>query len=214
MELPEAKKLFGNNFIGPAELNKIGSVLNIGEFAEENGNIPPIGFSDEILKKNAGDSILILGAPFHKDGSKLNIKSLREIFGLDPAKNEPCFYNQDWYLGQKFFEETLENKWYLIKRGVAEDSRAKNPEDLVNKMAKNENLPSAILTALVFFANYLLNKEILWKHDFIWCADTDFNGDRIYTGRYVDPDGKNKNGFNIHRHLKLRPCYGVVTEIS
>ena len=54
---------------------------------------------------------------------------------------------------------------------------------------------------------------MLWRHDFIWCDDSDHNGDRIYTGRYIDPNGINKNGFNIHRHLSIRPCYGAAPVI-
>ena len=29
-------------------------------------------------------------------------------------------------------------------------------------------------------------------------------------GKYHDVDGVNKNGFSIHRHLSLRPCYGCI----
>lgn len=48
---------------------------------------------------------------------------------------------------------------------------------------------------------------MLWYHDFVWCEDLDHNGDRIYVAKYHDVDVINKNGFRIHRHLALRPCY-------
>ena len=62
-----------------------------------------------------------------------------------------------------------------------------------------------------FFVFYLCRHEKIWNHDFIWCSDRDHNGDRIYVGKYHDIDGVNKNGFSIHRHLALRPCYGAIS---
>jgi hypothetical protein len=141
---------------------------------------------------------------------------MRSVFGWDPAKSEPCFYNQDWYLKEKFAKDiNLDFKWYLIKKTVNKDTRGKNPEDILRLFKNKESFPLTVLTAFTFFAYYLLNKgEILWKHDFIWCSDKDANGDRVYTGRYLDPKNINKNGFNIHRHLSIGTCYGAVTQVT
>jgi hypothetical protein len=207
----EAKKIMGKNFIGSLEINSIASDLDFEKIDEK--NIPLIPFSERALNENE-DSILILGVSKHKDGSPLTLNSLRSLFGLDPEKKEPCFYNQDWYLKQSFANQPLEYKWYLIKKNIEEKTRAEEPEKIISELSKDESLPKAVTTAYVFFANYILNKEILWEGDFIWCFDFDDNGDRIYTGRYTDPTGKNKKGFNIHRHLRIRPCYGAVLEIK
>ena len=75
---------------------------------------------------------------------------------------------------------------------------------------ENINFPTAILCVYTFFAYYYARKELLWHHDFVWCSDTDHNGDRIYVGKYHDVDEVNKNGFSIHRHLALRNCYGAI----
>jgi hypothetical protein len=77
-------------------------------------------------------------------------------------------------------------------------------------MAKHVKFPSAILCVYAFFAYYCSYGEMLWHNDFVWCLDTDHNGDRIYVGKYHDVDGVNKNGFSIHRHLSLRSCYASV----
>ena len=108
---------------------------------------------------------------------------------------------------EEFMAYRLEAQWYLIKKDVFEDSRAVMPVEL---MQKGMNFPPAILCAYAFFAYYYATGEMLWYHDFVWCADTDHNGDRIYVGKYHDIDGVNKNGFSIHRHLALRPCYGSI----
>ncbi|MBI2474686.1 MAG: hypothetical protein HYV68_03215 [Candidatus Taylorbacteria bacterium] len=209
MEFKQAKKLFGRNYIGPNELLTVKDVFNFDESALK--DVPDIKFADPALKKCANSHLLILGVEAHQDSLKLNINSLRSVFGTDPLKGEPCFYNQDWYINNKFAERSLEKQWYLLKKEVVLDSRGQDPE-LISANSRYGSLPSAVLTAFAFFTSYLITGEVLWKHDFVWCQDTDDNGDRIYSGRYIDPVGKNKNGFNVHRHLKIRSNFGAIFE--
>jgi len=212
MDTAKAKKIMGKNFIGPEELGAISSKLGIANLNKK--KIPEIKFSEQRLKKISKDYILILGAPNAKDCSRLTLNRMRSHFGWDPEKSEPCFYNQDWYSKEKFANKTnLKFQWYLVRKRVVEQTRGKNPKDIKKKLLANMDFPSAILTAYTFFAYYFLNNKMLWKHDFIWCSDKDKNGDQIYAGRYIDPKKINKNGFNIHRHLSIRPCYGAITQI-
>ena len=216
MNLDQAKKIMGRNFIGPKELKKISSHFKISDPLKFKSPIPKIPFTPDYLKKISKDFILILGISWAKDGNPLTINKMREIFSWEPKKSEPCFYNQDWYLKEKFAKNVaLDFKWYLIKKIINKDSHGKNPEDIPMLLKNKEKFPPAVLTAFVFFSYYLLtNGEVLWKHDFIWCSDKDKNGDRIYTGRYIDPKKNNKNGFNIHRHLSIRNCYGLAPQIT
>ena len=203
--LEEAKKIMGKNFIGPEELSKISAPFKILIPLK---NIPVIPFGGNFLRKIKKDYILILGIP------GLTINKMREIIGFDPEKFEPCFYNQDWYLKEKFAaEEELGFKWYLISKNLNEESRGKDPEKIIKTLKKEKNFPSAVLAAFVFFTYYFIRGEILWKHDFIWCKDKDSNGDRIYVGRYSDLKKINKNGFNIHRRLSVRACYGFAPQL-
>lgn len=213
--LEEIKKIMGKNFVGPEELKKISCYFKTANLIKNDKKIPKIPFNLGFLKKVSKEYILILGAPQSAEGNKITLNHLRSIFGLDPNKLEPCFYNQDWYVKEKFADDTtLKFKWYLIKKSIDKDTRGKSPENILKTLKNDEIFPSAILTTFTFFAYYLLNNEILWKHDFLWCSDKDKNGDRIYTGRYIDPNKINKNGFNIHRRLSIRPCYGLVPEVK
>ena len=54
---------------------------------------------------------------------------------------------------------------------------------------------------------YLVNKEILWPNDYIWCNTYDSSGDQIYVGRYFDPLSLSKPGYSIHRHLSIKKNY-------
>ena len=189
------------NIIGPEELKAIREMgLRIPE------NVPEIPFSPEELEKKKDDYLLVLGVSTFADGTKVTIRNLRERFGLDPEVSEPCFYNQDWYVREDFIDRPLEDGWFLIRKNVYEDSRAVQPAELM----KAHEFPPAVRCTYAFFAAWFALGIRLWEHDFVWCSDTDHNGDRIYVGKYHDIDGVNRNGFSVHRHLALRPCYGCI----
>lgn len=193
------------NFIGEEELKKIKG-LNSSFNVLIPKKIPDPTISLKNIKKN---ELLIFGPSKLANGRDLTINEMRLIFGTNPDNYQPCFYNQDWYLKEDFTgKKTLEDKWYLIEKTLRGNSRGQNPDNIL--LNNNEKFPSAVLTAFVFFVYWFLNNgEILWKNDFVWCSDKDSNGDKIYVGRYIDEKKINKNGFNIHRHLSIRPCYGA-----
>jgi hypothetical protein len=207
MEREAVKKLFGKNFIGKDELKPFFKALGFGdvEIQEE-----PIQYSDTDLQKVASERYLLIYGVSGINGQNITLKFLREKLGMNPDESEPCLYNQDWYMKEDFMDLTLEDRWYLIKKEVFEEFRAVMPSDLTQQGC---NFPPAILCGYTFFAYFYARNEFLWWHDFVWCCDTDHNGDRIYVGKYHDIDGVNKNGFSIHRHLALRPCYGSVNYI-
>ncbi|MFA5387081.1 MAG: hypothetical protein WCX23_00160 [Candidatus Paceibacterota bacterium] len=211
----QARSIMGKNFIGAEEISRIGSYFGIAEDFFLTVRISKIPYSQDFLKSIRRDYILILGIAEDRDRKKITINRLRERFGWDSQKSEPCFYNQDWYLKESFAKDTaLKNGWYLIKKTVDRKTRKKTPVEIIKIIDKKESFPVAILTVFTFFAYYILREEILWQNDFIWCSDKDVNGDRIYTGRYFDPKKINKNGFNVHRYLSIRSCYGLAPVIN
>lgn len=204
MEREQIRQLFGVNYIGKEELRPFFKVLGLGDVEiQEN----PIQYSYVDLKKAATEGYILIYGVGIINGQNITLKFLREKFGVNPDVSEPCLYNQDWYMKEDFMDLTLDNRWYLLKKDVIKESRAVLPGDPTLQGLK---FPLAILCGYTFFAYYYACNEFLWLHDFIWCCDTDHNGDRIYVGKYHDIDGVNKNGFSIHRHLALRPCYGSI----
>jgi hypothetical protein len=206
--MESAKQLFGKNFIGPGELNRIAGDLNIR--AVRDNEVPFIPFSDSVLRQTAHSHILFLGVPETADRSPLSLARMRDFFGMDPAAKAPCFYNQDWYTREDFFNECrIELKWYLLRKELIPESRGKGITG-----DTPANLPTALVCSFAFFSWYFHTGEYLWEKDFVWCADMDANGDRIYVGRYFDPAGIAKNGFSIHRHLRIREHYGSIDMIG
>ncbi len=195
------------NFIGAEELTSIASKMNLSVKALNEASIPYIPYSEQQLQQHKTTHLLILAVPFIENGASLNLMELRNFFGLNPDEKEPCFYNQDWYVKEEFVQKGFEDyQWFLIKKELIDDSRAKE----INVETDLKNLPSALICAFSFFAYFFHANEYLWKNDFVWCSDTDANGDRIYVGRYFDSSGIAKNGFSIHRHLRLRNNYGCI----
>jgi len=209
MERETIRQLFGDNFMG---LEEVGQLMNHLGFNGKTLRVTPIGnkYCLAQLERAATNNYILIWYQKSIEGQELSLRYLRDRFGVDPDKAEPCFYNQDWYIKEQFMDNTLKSDWYLIKKDVIEESRAMQPDNLRNK---GVIFPPAILCAYTFFAYYYARKEYLWHHDFVWCADKDHNGDQIYVGKYHDIDGINRNGFSIHRHLALRPCYGSINYI-
>ncbi|MBV9159849.1 MAG: hypothetical protein JO019_04605 [Candidatus Kaiserbacteria bacterium] len=189
--------------IGPEELATLPRPFSFPALS-----VSPVPFSEDVLAAHAETHLLILTPK----APEITINWFREQFGVDPT-NEPCMYNQDWYLKEDFASKaSLDGTWHLIRKSVLEETRAKAPAEIVASLV-GERFPSALTLTFTFFAWYLLRGEALWRHDFLWTADTDHNGDHIYVGRYEDPTGVNKKGFNIHRHLSLRSAYSAAPEV-
>ena len=196
-----AKAIMGDNYIGIEKLKDLPWLKTVSL-----SSVPQIPYCESELIEKRNEYLLILGIGVLSDGRKLTIRNLQTIFGKDPEKEEPCFYNQDWYDKESFIDVPLTTEWFLIRKNVYETSRAILPTELI----KSYKFPSAVTCTYAFFVAWLTKGVKLWYHDFVWCCDTDHNGDRIYVGKYNDVDGVNKNGFSIHRHLALRPCYGCI----
>ncbi|MBP3710280.1 MAG: hypothetical protein J6I73_07765 [Treponema sp.] len=201
MEESKAREILGKNFIGSEELPRINNLFSVIVPKE----IPDIPFSETEIQSKKNSHILILCVSQFSDGSSITIANIREKIAL--CNGNPCFYNQDWYLNEQFINKPLELKWLFVSKDVLDESRAM-PADSV--IAKYE-LHSAVELTYTFFVNFFVNNgEKLWNNDYVWCSDVDDKGDQIYVGRYTDASGLNADGFEIHRHLRIKKNYGVV----
>lgn len=200
--IEEARSLFGENFIGLNELEQLPDMWVLQLPIEEYEL--PWTFAE--LESYAKDYLLIMAVDKFVGDNPITIANIKKRVGVNPDEYEPCLYNQDWYDKEDFVNQPIQAGWFLIRKNVFDDSRAVAPNDL----ELHHTFPTAIQCAYAFFTMWYSRNVCLWRHDFVWCSDKDHNGDRIYVGKYNDIDGVNKNGFSIHRHLALRPCYAAV----
>ncbi len=204
----EARALFGSAFLGSDELSRVARVFTLGHVVA-----PAISFEEETLHACSASHLLLFAPPVHADGSPVTIKSLRNLFGVDPEVSQPCFYNQDWYLLEEFAGAPLDARWHLLAKEVMVSARGQDPEAIRSALRADQVFPTAAVCAFAFLAYWFVSGGCrLWSHDFLWCRDFDHQGDRIYVGRYEDPAGVNKPGFNIHRHLSLRSVHSAALE--
>lgn len=201
MEISTAKEILKSNFIGAEKLSTIRDVLPISIPQ----NAPAIPFAEKDILSIKDTHLLLLCSSKFADGSDMTIHSIKEK--ISSLGGNPRFYNQDWYLNEKFITSPLETKWLLVSKNVLDESRAMPAEKIISKY----QLHSAVELTYAFFINFLVNGgEKLWNNDYVWCSDVDDKGDQIYVGRYTDASGLNADGFEIHRHLKIKNNYGVV----
>ena len=206
--IEEASNIMGNNFIGPEDFLNSYKISNL--FFINTNEIPKIPYSINELNSKKKSHILILVLDEFKHRDKISLPILRQYFGLNPEEKEPCFYNQDWYVNEPFYNDSkLKLSWVLFSIEIMESTRSIDP-NLILRNSEVKTLPSALLVTYCFFMLYLLRNKLFLKHDYLWCNDYDSNGDRIYVGRYIDPNKKNKNGFSIHRHLSIKNNYGAI----
>jgi hypothetical protein len=200
----EIKNIFRSNFIGFEEIMSINKKFQF-LFIDKHFN-KDIPFPIESLREKGNEYILFYFHPILINNDTFSINSLKKYLNKINFK-ELHFYNQDWYENENFANKCKDNAgWYLLKKSVYESSRGIAP----NFNTTNSLYPSASLCTYLFFLNYLVNHTVLWEYDYVWCSDLDTHGDNIYVGRYKDINKINKDGFSIHRHLKIKNNYGVI----
>ena len=111
--------------------------------------------------------------------------TLAEIRAAHPGLFHP---NQDWFNGHGFMDR-------LADQGVGMPDRV--APNAVGYMLWPEPQSAATLALL-----YVGNPESpIWER-YLWTADTDDLGQRVYMG-------KNERGMEIHRHLHLTERWGL-----
>lgn len=207
----DAYRIMGQNIIGCNEILTNKTLKSFIQIKSKSLNFP-IPYSIETLEKFKDTHFLILIIPDYIDGSPLKFIHFRNLYGIDPSISEPCFYNQDWYLNEKFYLNTnLELSWKLISKDLNDVTKSLLPNE---QSMKDNNVLPALFYTYIFFIYYSIKKLPLWEFDYIWTSDFDSNNDQIYVGRYYDISKYNKNGFSIHRHLKIKNNYGLLNCIQ
>ena len=119
-----AKEILGQDFLGPDEVKAaFNNQLEIGE-------VPPIPFSPEDLKKAQElGQMLVLRIGKRADGRPLTMKGIGEALGEKTKDDGKVYLDTDWYKNEKFFTddaEVIETRWALVSKEVVDNSTDKN----------------------------------------------------------------------------------------
>ena len=117
--------------------------------------------------------------------------TLRELRRAYPE----LFYDQTWFEGEPFLDTT-----------APLDAPTAPPSNVLTGVDPNHwaFLPLAVTLAQQFVRH---PGSLIWTR-YLWCADTDRYGQRIYVGGAT---GANGGKFEIHRHLAINERWGVAT---
>lgn len=118
-----------------------------------------------------------------------------EIVSVDQLRRHAAsgtMYYQPWYHNQPF-------AYRLLPLGEYRFAASTHP-----KMPDPGPLPSAVACAALHLTVLAKFNKHVWDARFVWCEDQDTEGDQIYVGYSVP------YGFQIHRHLKLKPYHQYV----
>jgi hypothetical protein len=111
--------------------------------------------------------------------------TLRELRAAHPDR----FYPQTWYEGEAFLDAPLPPEAPTTVPGV-----------FTIVPTEGMRLPLAVELAALYLR---FPDHPVWRR-YLWCADHDAHGQRVYVG-------DNGRGFEIHRHLHLTSRWGVPT---
>lgn len=117
--------------------------------------------------------------------------TFRELIAAHPDR----FYSQTWYEDEAFMGWPCSYPIRLPKF-------FSNPDISGLSLAELATFPRACMLAELFLK---YPQSPIWMH-YLWCADTDHLGQRVYVGGATLENG---NRFEIHRHLHLTGRWGV-----
>lgn len=110
--------------------------------------------------------------------------TLRELIAAHPDR----FYPQTWYAGEVFMDIPLPL------------NAPTNPQPSIWTIVPTPGmaLPLAVELAALYVAH---PDSSIWRR-YLWCADIDALGQRVYVG-------DNGHGLEIHRHIHLTERFGI-----
>lgn len=160
---------------------------------EERECFSVVPFSEETLKMAAarqwrGKRAILWWAPPERYG--ITMLKLRDAFGTSKDV-QPCVWNNEWWLKEKFAKEVLKEGWHLTLAELPDESKDKTYDDQKALLTKEEELLAPVEVMYLCSVNYLVNdsERLLCDCDCHSKTDTlDSAGRAVHLGAF-DPTG-------------------------
>ncbi len=187
-----ARAIMGKNFLGIPEVHKAFGVTLTPEELKE---VEVISFGGKALglaelEPLKETHVLFLGVSRDGQGKPLTINRLRELF---PRTGQPRFAPYDWFAKEEFATKpTPRLRWYLMRKEILPESMGKTWREQERLLKPDEERPLAVEVTYLAFFYYLINRERLFEHDYVWCRDRDPVGKYAFVGLFTP------EGFNVY----------------
>jgi hypothetical protein len=139
----------------------------------------------------ADEGVMAFATPGQND--RLNILTLRQLLGTDPAK-PPSFFDHPWYLEEPFATVNCAPGWHILHMNVLPESISQPVNYLSSLPAGGMELPSAIEVILMLFLHFIGTGEQLLQKKHTWCRD------EASMDRFVTVGAFGRNGLFISGH--------------
>lgn len=180
-----ARNIVGKNFLGAEE---VAEHFGIRLSPEEQEKVRQIPFSERTLLECKDSHILLLGVARDDSGNPLTIARLRQMF---PRGGQPRFrsYPKPAAVSESYAsKETPQLRWYLIAKGLVEESRSKPYWQQEKLLAENQYRERAVVYVYMMFLMFKARGEYIFRTDLVWSSCAGSDGAPVAAG-YFDREG-------------------------
>src|SRR3989344_9643577 len=174
-DFERAREIMGRNLISLSQIeNHLGQHFN---HSKSNSKFKQIPFSEELLRENAHNFVLIRGVPLSIE--ELYKKALINSYLFD-------IFSDGWFIREKFaVQEKVEPVWYFMQKRVNSLSLGKTYDEAESLLGSGEEVPRACELFYVVLLYYLITHKYLFRGFYPFSQDV-FLGNHLLVGFFSE----------------------------
>ncbi|MBI5077527.1 hypothetical protein HZB94_04065 [Candidatus Falkowbacteria bacterium] len=112
--------------------------------------------------------------------------SILEIRGkvFSDLSEQILFYSEKWYDNESFANNRGKVGWHLVRKTPVENSTDKTWDEQQALLAKNEEMPTALVMVYTIISHFLATGERLFENVYVCCSDMISGGCRVCVGDF------------------------------
>ena len=167
------RAIMGANFFGVEEAIRH---FGVNPSRQQLAYLTEVPFTEPVLEAHKDTHILVAVFP-------LSILGIRGLF-----KDQPLFYEQDWYNKEAFAKDKGKVSWRLIRKTPVADSTDKTWDEQQKLLSPDEETPQAQVMVYTIIGHFKATGEHLFGNVYVRCSNIDSDGLRVSVG-YFDHGG-------------------------
>jgi len=186
--LERAREIMGRNLISPSQIED-----HLGQHFSSHGSSKVIPFSEEFLRRNSQNCILIKGVP-------LGIEEIYEkAVKRDPHYSSNIF-GDAWFLREVFAKEMkVQPAWYLFQKRINLSSLKMTYDQAEILLNPNEEIPRACELFYVILLYYLTTHKRLFRGYYPFSRDI-FLNNHLLVGFFPEKLGTHQYKLDVRHY--------------